>query len=601
MAKIEKDFGKELVREVFGLIAVSKSGLSENEIIEIISLDNQIEWSQLYCAIRNHLTIRNGLINFGHQFIRNAVTSRYADSLLHMRKEIINRFKDVHIGRACDELPYQYYKLGDKESLNTYLINFKVFEYLYKKDAYELGNYWKFLSPYSLMQYLFVESDSAPKIVRLFNVGVFARDIMGDYAVACEFLKNAAIVIKHQSGENSIETATVYAEYGRMLLDLNRYKEAKKYLSSALITIEDLTDFNSNERIQIYNLMGDYHYKVGELAKSDDFHEKAIAIKYKKGVTTTLDKYYVQLNLGEKYLREGNYTKALPHLNNARDLIKEYEGLTTKAASTVFYYLGVCYKEMNELETALSYYSKAADIKKCHLDKAHLEIIELYVEIGGILTSLHRTKEAEKYFELASDILLSKKGDPFWLLRAKIEESRGDLYCEEKMFDIAMSLYDSALKFKSNILPQDHIEIAITYNRMGAVLLILQKYEEALNCFLKVLAIDLAAYGQNNSEVAKAYSNIGLTYLYLGHNEDAKHNCEEAISITELLFGKESQEYAMNMYLMGNIYEKMNKLYQALVLYDIALGIMEKVLGDTHAATKVIEKDLLRVQSLLGL
>ena len=318
-------------------------------------------------------------------------------------------------------------------------------------------------------------------------------------------------------------------------------------------------------------------------------------------MTTTLDKYYVQLNLGEKHLRAGNYTEALPHLNNARDLIKEYEGLTTMAASTVFYFLGVCYKEMHELETALSYYSKAIDIKKSHLGKAHLEIIELYVEIGGVLSSLHRTKEAEKYFELASDILSSKKGDPFWLLRAKIEESRGDLYCEEKMFDVAISLYDSALTFKSNILPQDHIEIAITYNRMGAVLLIQQNYQEALNCFQKVLPIDLAAYGQNNPEVAKAYSNISLTCLYLGQNEDAKHNCEEAISITELLFGKESQEYGMNMYLMGKIYEKMNKPYQALAHYDIAMGIMEKVLGDTHAATKVIEKDLLRVQSLLGL
>lgn len=599
--RFEEDFGKELVREVFGLIAVSKSGLSENEIIEIVNLDNQIVWSQMYCAIRHHLTIHNGLINFGHQFIRNAVTLRYADSLLHMRKEIINSFKDVHTGRAYDELPYQYYKLGDKESLNTYLVDFEVFDYLYKKDAYELGNYWKFLSPYSLMQYLFVESDCVPKIVRLFNVGVFARDIMGDYAVACEFLKNAAIVIKHQSGENSIETATVYAEYGRMLLDLNRYKEAKKYLSSALITIESLTASNSNERIQIYNLMGDYHYKVGELSKCDDYREKSVTIKDNKGVSTTLDKYHFQLNLGEKYLRTGNYTEALLHLNNARVLIKEYEGLTTMAASTVFYYLGVCYKEMHELETALSYYSKAVDIKKCHLGKAHLEIVELYVEIGGILTALHRTEEAEKYFELASDILSSKKGDPFWLLRAKIEESRGDLYCEEKMFDVAMSLYDSALKFKSNILPQNHIEIAITYNRMGAVLLILQKYEEALNCFQKVLPIDLAAYGQNNPNVAKAYSNIGLTYLYLGHNEDAKHNCEEAISITELLFGKESQEYAMNMYLMGNIYEKLNQLYKALVHYDIAMGIMEKVLGNTPAATKVIEKDLLRVQSLLGL
>ena len=45
----------------------------------------------------------------------------------------------------------------------------------------------------------------------------------------------------------------------------------------------------------------------------------------------------------------------------------------------------------------------------------------------------------------------------------------------------------------------------------------------------------------------------------------------------------------------------MNKRYQALAHYDIAMGIMEKVLGDTPAATKVIEKDLLRVQSLLGL
>ena len=481
LSRFEEDFGKELVREVFGLIAVSKSGLSENEIIEIIGLDNQIEWSQLYCAIRNHLTIHNGLINFGHQFIQDAVTSRYADYLLHMRKEIVNSFKDVHTGRAYDELPYQYYKLGDKESLNTFLVDFKVFDYLYEKDEYELGNYWKFISPYSLMQYLFVESDNAPKIVRLFNVGVFARDIMGDYAVACEFLKNAAIVIKHQFGENSIKTATVYAEYGRMLLDLNRYKEAKKYLSSALITIESLTASNSNERIQIYNLMGDYYYKVGELAKCDDYHEIAIAIKDNKRVTTTLDKYHFQLNLGEKYLRTGNYTEALLHLNNARVLIKEYEGLTTMAASTVFYYLGVCYKEMHELETALSYYAKAVDIKKCHLGKAHLETIELYVEIGGVLSSLHRTEEAEKYFELASDILSSKKGDPFWLLRAKIEESRGDLYCEEKMFDVAMSLYDSALKFKSHILPQDHIEIAITYNRMGAVLLMQQKYQEALN------------------------------------------------------------------------------------------------------------------------
>lgn len=599
--RFEVDFGKELVREVFGLIAVSKSGLSENEILGIVGLDNQIEWSQLYCAIRNHLTIRNGLINFGHQFIQDAVTSRYADYLLHMRKKIINSFKDVHTGRAYDELPYQYYKIGDKKSLKTYLVDFEVFDFLYRKDAYELGNYWKFISPYSLMQYLFVESDNAPKIVRLYNVGIFARDIMGDYAVACEFLKNAAIVIKHQFGENSIETANVYAEYGRMLLDLNRFKEAKKYLSSALITIESLTDSNSNERIQIYNLMGDYYYKVGELAKCDDYHEKAIAIKDNKGISTTLDKCHFQLNLGEKYLRHGNFSEALPHLNNARVLIKEYEGLTTMTASTVFYYLGECYKEMHELETALSYYSKAIDIKKSHLGNTHMEIIELYVEIGRVLISLHRTKEAENYFELASDILSSKKGDPFWLLRAKIEESRGDLYCEEKMFDVAMSLYDSALKFKSNILPQNHIEIAITYNRMGAVLLMLQKYEEALNCFQKVLPIDLAAYGQNNPDVAKAYSNISLTSLYLGQNEDAKHNCEEAISITELLFGKESQEYGMNMYLMGNIYEKLNQLYKALVHYDIAFGIMEKVLGGTHTATKMIERDLLRVQSLLGL
>lgn len=102
LSRFEKDFGKELVREVFGLIVVSKSGLSENEIIEIIGLDNQIEWSQLYCAIRHYLTLKNTLITFSHHYISDAVTSRYSESLQYLREDIIRYFEIVRtkIGRA---------------------------------------------------------------------------------------------------------------------------------------------------------------------------------------------------------------------------------------------------------------------------------------------------------------------------------------------------------------------------------------------------------------------------------------------------------------------------------------------------------------------
>ena len=225
------------------------------------------------------------------------------------------------------------------------------------------------------------------------------------------------------------------------------------------------------------------------------------------------------------------------------------------------------------------------DIKKKYLDESSIDIINLYLDIADVLIHMHMIKEAESFIDLTTDLLYSKRGAGFELLHAKLSESRGNLYCAEKQYDMSISDYDTSLYYKGLVLPDNHIELAITYNYKGNALIMLRRYSEALECFQKVLSINMATYGCDSKDIATAYSNIGLSLFYLGEYGKAKTNCEEAISLIDKLFGKECIEYANAILLMGSIHEKINKLYQALAYYDIALGIYEKKLGANHQAT----------------
>lgn len=596
----EDAFGTLITSRILGLIAASKNGMSETELMEIIDCE-PIRWSRFYCAFKNHLIERNNLYCYQNLCMKEAVLAKYSNELGNSRHQIIEYFKKKISNRSYDEIPYQYYKLEDKQSLNEYLLDYNIFDYLYDKDEYELGNYWMFLKPYSLMQYLYVNSRDTPIVNQLFKVAMLARDIIGDYSVACEFFKNTAIVLKHNLGEDDIRTAIVYETYGNTLLDINQYDKAGKYIRKAMEAKVNIYGEDSEEAADAYYLMSKYYNAISDFTQRRFYLDKAVLIQEKKKSNDAIADYNSLINSGVEFLVNKDYSAAYNRLVRAKELISQYEGLTTLRASSVFHYLGFLYKEKQEYDKALDNYKKELDIKKKYLDESSIDIIILYLDIADVLIHMHMIKEAESFIDLTTDLLYSKRGAGFELLHAKLSESRGNLYCAEKQYDMSISDYDTSLYYKGLVLPDNHIELAITYNYKGNALIMLRRYSEALECFQKVLSINMATYGCDSKDIATAYSNIGLSLFYLGEYGKAKTNCEEAISLIDKLFGKECIEYANAILLMGSIHEKINKLYQALAYYDIALGIYEKKLGANHQATVSANVNLRRVQGLLKL
>ncbi|MGA9130784.1 MAG: AAA family ATPase, partial [Candidatus Sulfotelmatobacter sp.] len=86
IARWENDYsnGCNLVHDSLSLLWASRRGLSEAEILEALGDVNgplpRIHWSPLFLAMDRSLINRSGLLNFSHEFLRQAVETKYLAS-----------------------------------------------------------------------------------------------------------------------------------------------------------------------------------------------------------------------------------------------------------------------------------------------------------------------------------------------------------------------------------------------------------------------------------------------------------------------------------------------------------------------------------------
>jgi preprotein translocase subunit SecA/nephrocystin-3 len=76
LERLEEVYGDSFVKDALSLIAVSRRGLNETEILALTK-KAPLYWSQLFNAIAGHVTVRGSLVAFSHNFIREAVQKRY--------------------------------------------------------------------------------------------------------------------------------------------------------------------------------------------------------------------------------------------------------------------------------------------------------------------------------------------------------------------------------------------------------------------------------------------------------------------------------------------------------------------------------------------
>ncbi|MFP3041409.1 tetratricopeptide repeat protein, partial [Treponema primitia] len=580
--------------EVLALLASSRAGLSESEILGI-SGAAPLYWSQLYNGMSGHLTKRNGLIRFDNRFIQEAVTKRLKDGGEEYRRRIVSYMEtasDISLKRKCDELPYQYFELKEWDKLYAFLLDFEVFDYINRKNEYELGEYWRALQKenkekYSPAKYLDLEGDGKDReaIGGYYNdIGNFVSDVLADYVLALESCQKALTIRKEALGPEHPDTATSYNDIGIKYWGMGNNEKALEFYQRALAIREKVLGFEHPDAARSYNNIGVVYMEMGNHEKALEFFQKTLAISTKVLGLEHPDIAASYNNIGMAYSAMRNKEKALEFHQKALALREKVFGLEHPGTAGSYYNIGVVYREMRNKEKALEFHQKALAIREKVLGLEHPATATSYNDIGLVYSAMANYEKALEFSQKALAVQEKVLG-PEHPDTAGSYNSIGLVYSAMGNYEKALEFHHKALALREKVLGLEHPDNALLYNNIGLVYSAMANYEKALEFYQKTLAIREKVFGLEHPDTAASYVNISEVYYIKGNNEKMLEFSQKALAIQEKVFGPEHPSTIASYNNIGMVYSKRRNYERALEFYQKALAIQEKVRGLEHPDT----------------
>ncbi|WP_271729905.1 CHAT domain-containing protein [Aquimarina algiphila] len=230
-----------------------------------------------------------------------------------------------------------------------------------------------------------------------------------------------------------------------------------------------------------------------------------------------------------------------------------------------------------KLDSAIVYFKKALPIYR--KAKSWERVARSYNKISE---SLRRDK---KYEESLTNAKQALKISDQYLPKNNREKAYGfdnigDYYCWENLeYDKAFDYYRNALNVKREILPDDHWEIAKSYNNMGMIFHFHRAYDKALEYYKKSLLIRKKTLGSNHIETGLSYFNLGLTYDRKEEYDKALIYMKTALSIGTNVLNENHIEVARYNAGIGRLYQKRGEDNKALPYLKKNLSILSHVYG----------------------
>ncbi len=154
---------------------------------------------------------------------------------------------------------------------------------------------------------------------------------MNNFSIARQILKKLEI----KTWENPILYALIQMQLGIINKKTGKFNEALAFFSKSQELFE-----SQNYRVglfTLYNLIGDTHFQIGNIASALDYFQKALvmAIRFdkKEEKATTI------VNIAKVIQLQGNNQTAKTYLTNAIDLLKN--GNFPKIKAKILFYLGI--------------------------------------------------------------------------------------------------------------------------------------------------------------------------------------------------------------------------------------------------------------------
>lgn len=438
IGRFETDFGREFVKWVLGLIAVSRNGVSEDRLINLSGV-TRLEWSEFFCGFVTHLNNQSGLLVFTHSYITQTVWRRYLehnpDFEEDCRRALVEDLFDSYSDYAMQEVPYQLDKMQDWDRLHDYIVSYRYLDYCMENDEVELGTYWRHIfealpEKYSLEDYLGCSDigDQIQFYVRLLRL--------------CRVLYRTqpwAVFVSRLSKliEDRPELATV--DVYLALSDSTSRPDSLTYANLALAMSRK--QHNVLDEIRSLRMLGGRYYDAAVLEEDEESAQKAY------------DVWEDALHLSV-----GLYGEVHPLIMHAyKDL-----GLMSK-----------------DPEKGLELCLKAVELGIQLYGKDHPLVGRPYHYAGCIFRNLQRWEEALYYFREACRVWLPAYGLNHEIMNSSYG-NQGKALMNLGRLDEALECYDTCLRIEDAIFEERGYEYAVCQFNRAKILTKMGRKEEAL-------------------------------------------------------------------------------------------------------------------------
>ncbi len=171
------------------------------------------------------------------------------------------------------------------------------------------------------------------------------------------------------------------------------------------------------------------------------------------------------------------------------------------------------------------------------------------------------------------------------------------LYNTQADFESALPLFKKALTIRKKILGETDLYTADSYNNLASFYYDQGKYDEAFPLFEN--AIETSKYRLNDKyfsiadsynnladlRLADSYNNLANLYFAKDKNDKALPLYEKALTIRKKILGEEHSDIADSYANLGRFYNERAKYEKSLPMLKKALAIREKIVGEDHPNT----------------
>lgn len=635
----EQDFSREVVRDSLSLIWASRHGLSEAEVQSLLGKEEVLPraiWTPFYLASEASLTRQAGLLQFCHDYLRNAVEKRYITddrSEDGIRNRLAGFFskQDFWTNRKADELPWQWARMRQWRRLHDAITDLGCFRL---RNENELRAYWLMLPQEYDPEASYTEAweqwrgelgqgyllaDHAEKL------GLFFRGF-GRSTVAASFFERAMLVSKQALGADHESTLSASSNFAMALQDIGEYRRAEPLCRQILKTRQRRNgDMNQDTLTSLNNLASIVEH-LGQYAESKRLYQQTLNIAETLLGANHVTTLAAANNLGLLLQRMGDLSEAevlfrrvvkaaqrvlggehqltLTAIGNLCGAMR-LQGNADEAEQVQREALTVCERAfgvdhpmtltfVNNLALALDdqglaasaerLYRRAVEGRKRVLGEHHPATLTAIENLARSLKHRGRLAQAEQLLKDAYENRLRTLGANH-PSTADCLHSLAHLCETQEDFKQAEIWYRQVLTTRELLYGADHRKTLTTLDNLGVVLGNLGEFTDGQEYIERAYAGFERTLGPLHPDSLIAYGNLALILDKRGEHAEAEALHRHGVALNEQALGPEHPTTLVSLSNLATGLRERGRLDEAKSLYQRVLEVRLRVLGKHHRKT----------------